>query len=86
MLKIIQRFDKHFSCHLQGGYVGWEFSEALFLAGTFSIKFCSFLGFTTLSPWAYVKIRSAQLTENFRPLEGSVLLGINDRIIGYMYN
>jgi hypothetical protein len=25
MLKIIQRFDKHCSCHLQGEYVGWAF-------------------------------------------------------------
>jgi hypothetical protein len=24
-LKVIQRFDNHFSCHLQGEYVDWRF-------------------------------------------------------------
>jgi hypothetical protein len=25
MLKVIQRFDKHYGCHLQGEYTGWAF-------------------------------------------------------------
>jgi hypothetical protein len=29
MLDVIQRFDKHCSCHLQGEYVGWEFFGSL---------------------------------------------------------
>jgi hypothetical protein len=30
MLKVIQRFDKHCSCHLHGEYVRWGLLEAFF--------------------------------------------------------